>query len=60
MARMRSKIPRRGSPDAARHSSIVGSRPALRAAATQAVCAWRLRDASPSGVIRACSLSEGR
>ncbi len=51
---------RAGAAGCARHSSSVGRRPALRAASTQAVWAWRRREVSPSGAIRTCSLSAGR
>ena len=42
------------------HSSRVGSLPALRAARTHSVWAWRRRLESPSGYISRCSLSAGR
>jgi hypothetical protein len=42
------------------HSSLVGRRPARRAASTHSVCAWRRRCESPSGAISMCSLSAGR
>lgn len=43
-----------------RHSSRVGSIPARRWAAAQAVCACRRRLASPSGTISRCSVSARR
>ena len=45
---------------AATRLRLVGSRPALRAASTHSVWAWRRRVESPSGAISMCSLSEGR
>ena len=56
----RPRTARRARGCSSRHSARVGSRPALRAASTQSVWAWRRPVGLPSGSISRCSQSAGR